>query len=146
MEILNQRINVKAVKAYQTVEMEMTISNATNDEVKQVKAYLLNEAKNAVSELARDIEASNATVQASTNVQQFQPQKKTPTYRTDSNYQQPQAPVQNTQPVNTIMYNGFQYKHCVNKQTGEKFFALVNPDDLNRGAKKYVKPEELNNN
>ena len=145
MEILNQRINVKAVKAYQTVEMEMTISNATNDEVKQVKAYLLNEAKNAVSELARDIEASNAPVQASTNVQQFQPQKKQPTYRTDNNYQQPQVPVQNTQPINTVMYNGFQYKLCTNNQTGEKFYALVDHEDLRRGAtKKYLKPEEIN--
>lgn len=143
MEILNQRINVKAVKAYQTVEMEMTVSNATNEEIAQVKAYLLNEAKNSVCELAKDIEGTNAPVHTTTttNVQQFP--KKTPTYRTDSNYQQPQAPVQqqSTQPQqsNVIMIEGFAYKHCVNKQTGERFLALVNPDDLNRGAKKYVK-------
>ena len=139
MEILNQRINVKAVKAYQTVEMEMTVSNATNEEIAQVKAYLLNEAKTSVCRLADDIEGR---VQVpSNNTQQF-PQKKTPTYRTDSNYQQPQAPVQQStqaQQSNVVMVDGFAYKHCVNKQTGERFLALVNPDDLNRGAKKYVK-------
>lgn len=77
MEILNQRINVKAVKAYQTVEMEMTVSNATNEEIAQVKAYLLNEAKIAVESLARDIESGSqpkpvAQIQTNRPVQQTQ--------------------------------------------------------------------------
>ena len=77
MEILNQRINVKAVKAYQTVEMEMTVSNATNEEIAQVKAYLLNEAKIAVESLARDIESGSqpkpvAQNQTNRSVQQSQ--------------------------------------------------------------------------
>lgn len=139
MEILNQRINVKAVKAYQTVEMEMTVSNATNEEIAEVKAYLLSEAKNSVCELAKDIEATNAPVHTTTNVQQFPP-KKTPTYRTDSNYQQPQAPVQNTQPqIETKYVNGAQYKKCKNKTTGEIFWAIVDANLISQNTPKYIK-------
>ena len=94
MEILNQRINVKAVKAYQTVEMEMTVSNATNEEIDQVKAYLLNEAKIAVESLARDIESGS------------QPK---PVAQTQNNrpMQQPQyqAPRVNQQPVQNQGFN-----------------------------------------
>lgn len=128
-------------------EVSIQIANYTEEELITIQKYTVDKAVHICNELQAKTTSApvQPTVQTTTNVQQFQPQKKTPTYRTDSNYQ-PQAPVQNTQPVNTVMHNGFQYKFCTNKQTGEKFYALTNPDDLNRGAKKYVKPEELNNN
>ena len=140
MEILNQRINVKAVKAYQTVEMEMTVSNATNEEIAQVKAYLLNEAKNSVCELAKDIEASNAPVQTTANVQQFQP-KKTPTYRTNNQeqYQAPQSNTQSQPQVETKYVNGAQYKKCKNKTTGEIFWAIVDANLISQNTPKYIK-------
>ena len=136
MEILNQRINVKAVKAYQTVEMEMTVSNATNEEIAQVKAYLLNEAKNAVSELAKDIEGSNTPVQTKVETSTFNPQgNKVPTYRTDSGYQQ-----QNQQKQPEIRYvNNVQYKKCKNRTTGEEFWAIVDHSLISQNTPQYIK-------
>lgn len=103
MEILNQRINVKAVKAYQTVEMEMTVSNATNEEIAQVKAYLLNEAKVAVESLARDIESGSqakpvAQIQSSRPVQQNQYQAPRVNQPSQNQGYTPRQQYQNTAP------------------------------------------------
>ena len=142
MEILNTTITARASANYQVGEVSIQIANYTEEELLTIQKYTVDKAVHICNELQAKTNSTPVQPTVSTNVQQFPP-KKTPTYRTDSNYQQPQAPVQNTQPTNTVMHNGFQYKFCTNKQTGEKFYALVNPDDLNRGAKKYVKPEEI---
>lgn len=122
-------------------EVSIQIANYTEEELITIQKYTVDKAVHICNELQAKTTTTPVQPTVSTNVQQFP--KKTPTYRTDSNYQQPQAPVQqqSTQPQqsNVIMIEGFAYKHCVNKQTGERFLALVNPDDLNRGAKKYVK-------
>lgn len=141
MEILNTTITARASANYQVGEVSIQIANYTEEELITIQKYTVDKAVHICNELQAKTTTTPVQPTVSTNVQQFP--KKTPTYRTDSNYQQPQAPVQNTQPTNTVMYNGFQYKFCTNKQTGEKFYAIVNPDDLNRGAKKYVKPEEI---
>lgn len=124
MEILNQRINIKAVKAYQTVEMEMTISGATNEEVAQVKEYLMEEARSAVERLAKDIEGTTQAKQ----VTPFQNQ------RTSTPTQAPTVRVTST----PIQNQGFNQSRPQQYQSNESRPASQKQLDYLRNAFNYV--------
>ena len=145
MEILNTTITARASANYQVGEVSIQIANYTEEELGSIQRYTVDKAVHICNELQAKVNPNTTPVQPKTEVKTFNTQQQAPrkpSYRTDGNYQptqNTQAPVQNTQPQ-TLVHNGFQYKLCTNNQTGEKFYALVNPDDMNRGAQKYYKP------
>lgn len=142
--IINEiTITAEASKAYQKYCVALTAQDLNDGDIDCLKRMAITEALKGINELAGNIEGKPDV--------KVNSQPRQPSYRTDNNYRPTQAPIQQQAPVqnpypqlaSNIVHKGFAYKLCTNNQTGERFYALTNPDDVNSGAKKYVKLNEL---
>ena len=126
MNIKEITIRVQTSKQYQVFETTITASDVENNEdMQMLRNTAIKESISGLNKLCDDMGIeTNEQPKVNTTI------TKTPSYMTNTS--------QNTN-TDTKVVDGFQYKKCFNKSNGEVFYALVNPDDINRGARKYVK-------
>lgn len=140
MKLENVRILASVSAQYQKAEVEMVISNldSVNENIESVKAIVVDKAISTLNDiLNKQGMTKTEEPKVETKVETVQPQQyKAASYPVE-HQTQPQR--QSKQEVETACFDGFWYKKCYNKDKKEFFWALLNIDDMNRGAKRYHK-------
>lgn len=120
-------ISAESSKAYQKYICSITARDLHEGDIDLLKKHVIAESLKGINELAAGIE-SNEKVETVVNT--------TPSYRT--------GPIENRVEEGPVVgdkkqFDGFWYKYCFSKDRNSHFWALVDPNDANNGAKKYQK-------